>query len=201
MHHGKWDFVIFTLLTLLSVWNGGATVFYVLYFFWWNEFIRIVVDGILAKKNPNAKIAPHANGTVLSSLFQMGIYLVFIVVLFAFLADWGNREITIINIGILFFRNWFFNINLLMVFLQRIYLHKTKQEVAISSGNFTANMIVLHVSIVLGAGLMFGVVDRYPDTFTPDNLWASVLIILPFILVRALVHYFRKPRTQPDISA
>jgi hypothetical protein len=51
-------------------------------------------------------------------------------------------------------------------------------------------MVVLHISIVLGGLLMFFVVKNYPTVFTPENLWGSVIIILPFFLLKAVVQYF-----------
>lgn len=101
-----------------------------------------------------------------------------------------------INMKALFFQNWFFNINLFFVIAERIYLHKSHQPIQVSFGGFTPNMIVLHVSIILGAIMMFFVVKKYPVTFTPENLWGSVLIALPFLLLKMGMQYL----VAPDIT-
>ncbi len=186
----KWDFLIFTVLTLLSILNGQTTVFYLIYFFWWNELITIVIDRILYKQNPNAVFESEKGETVFSSLFIMGIYWVFIVVFFGFIAASKNTELIMVNMQVLFFQNWFFNSNLVVIILERIFLHKTRQPLEVSFGGFTPNMVVLHISIVLGGVIMFFVVKNYPGTFTPENLWGSVLIALPFLLLKMGLAYF-----------
>ncbi|MEY8848303.1 hypothetical protein AB9K26_05790 [Psychroserpens sp. XS_ASV72] len=188
-YYSQWDFLVFILLTALSIWSGQTTVFYILYFFWWNELIRIVVDRICFKRNNNAVLAGRTT-PILGSFIQMGVYFIFLVVFFAFMANWNNEVLLMTNMKILFFQNWFFNINLLFIVFERIVLHSTQQPLRVSFGNFTPNMLVLHVSIILGVVLMFFVVRNFPDTFTPTNLWGSVLIILPFLLIKAGMQYF-----------
>ncbi|TBV28162.1 hypothetical protein DMZ43_03725 [Meridianimaribacter sp. CL38] len=190
-HYSQWDFLVFILLTALSIWSGQTTVFYIIYFFWWNELIRIMVDRICFKHNKNAVNISQGKTSVFGSFIQMGVYFVFIVVFFAFMANWNNDTLILINMRILFFQNWFFNINLVFVAVERILLHSTQQPLKVSFGNFTPNMLILHVSIILGVVLMLFVVRNFPETFTPNNLWGSVIIILPFLLIRAFALRFK----------
>lgn len=189
-NYKQWDFFVFSVLTILSILYGQITVFYLIYFFWWYEVIRIVVDSLCFKKNPNAVIDSEQNTFNFGMLFQMGIYFVFIVVFFGLMANWENKNIMIINFEILWFQNWFFNLNLLFVLFERVYIHKAKLPVKVSFGSFTPNMIVLHVAIILGALILFFIVKNYPEIFTPNNLWGSVLIVMPFLLLKRLVQYF-----------
>ncbi|GAA0737882.1 hypothetical protein [Gaetbulibacter jejuensis] len=190
-HYSQWDFLVFILLTALSIWSGQTTVFYIIYFFWWNELIRIMVDRICFKHNKNAVNISQGKTSVFGSFIQMGVYFVFIVVFFAFMANWNNDTLILINMRILFFQNWFFNINLVFVAVERILLHSTQQPLKVSFGNFTPNMLILHVSIILGVVLMLFVVRNFPETFTPNNLWGSVIIILPFLFIRAFALRFK----------
>jgi hypothetical protein len=185
-YYRQWDFLIFTLLTLLSVLNGQSSVFYLLYFFWWNELIRLVVDAFCYKGNKNAVYESGHAFEIGTGLFLMGIYWVFLVAFFGFIAASGNSEIIVANMGVLFFQNRFFNANLIFVLLERLYLHKKQQPVKVYKGAFNPNTIVLHISIIIGAVLMFFVVKNYPETFTPHNQWGSAVIILPFLLLRML---------------
>lgn len=182
----KWDFLVFILLTLLSVLNEQTTVFYLMYFFWWNEVIRLIVDRLYFKKNPNAVNKDWQATNYMSGLFSMGIYWVFLVVFFGFLAASHNTNVIFTNMEVLFFQNWFFNLNLIFVIAERIYLHKKQQPLSIYFGVFSPNMLVLHVSIIVGAIMMFFLVRRYPETFTPENQWGSVVIVFPFLLLKML---------------
>ncbi|WP_336067874.1 hypothetical protein [Mesoflavibacter sp. CH_XMU1404-2] len=190
-YYSQWDFLVFTLLTALSVWSGQTTVFYVILFFWWNEFIRIIIDRIFFKRNKNAVLASNNTTSIFGSIIQMGVYFIFIVVFFGFMANWNNDVLIFTNMKVLFFRNWFFNINLLFVVVERILLHIKQTPVKVSFGSFTPNMLVLHVSIILGVILMLFIVRNFPETFTPTNLLGSVLIIFPFLMIRALALYLR----------
>ncbi|HIC33104.1 MAG TPA: hypothetical protein EYO76_14425 [Flavobacteriaceae bacterium] len=190
-YYSQWDFLVFTLLTALSVWSGQTTVFYVILFFWWNEFIRIIIDRIFFKRNKNAMLAINNTTSIFGSIIQMGVYFIFIVVFFGFMANWNNEVLIFTNMKVLFFRNWFFNFNLLFVVVERILLHIKQTPVTVSFGSFTPNMLVLHVSIILGVILMLFIVRNFPETFTPTNLLGSVLIIFPFLMIRALALYLR----------
>ncbi|MVO09192.1 hypothetical protein GOQ30_08470 [Flavobacterium sp. TP390] len=182
----KWDFLVFMLLTLLSVLNGQTTVFYLMYFFWWNELIRLIVDRLYFKKNPNAINEDWQSTGFMGGLFSMGIYWVFLIVFFGFIAVSDNREIILTNMEIVFFQNWFFNLNLIFVLFERIYLHQKQQPLTIYFGAFNPNMIVLHVSIIVGGLILFFLVKRFPETFTPENQWGSVIIVFPFLLLKML---------------
>jgi hypothetical protein len=183
----SWDFVIFTIITLASVLNNQTTIFYLIYFFWWNEVICTAIDSLFNKYNPNSSIVSTTKKVGFNTFFLLGIYLVFIVVFFGFIANFENTSITTTNLGILAFQNWFFNANLLFVVVERVTLHLTNQPLQIYFGGFTPNMIVLHISIILGGLLMFFVVKQFPEIFTPDNAWGSVIILLPFLVLKKVV--------------
>lgn len=185
-NYRKWDFIIFLILTLLSVLNGQTTVFYLIYFFWWSALVQLIVDFSYRNRNENA-ICENNERFEFSSLFLMGIYWVFIVVFFGFIAGSDNQEIIYTNMQVLFFQNWFFNGNLLSVLIERVFLHKTQQPIRIYLGSFSPNAIVLHISIIVGGVVMFFVVRSYPETFTPKNRWGSLLIVLPFLFLKMLM--------------
>ncbi len=185
-HYKRWDFLVFLLITVLSILNKQVTVFYLIYFFWWNELLRILLDSLLMRQNPNAVVVSTQKKVDFGGFFLMGIYLVFIVVFFGFIANSKQTDLIIKNMEVLFFHNWFFNANLLFVLLERIILHKTHQPLQVHFGGFTPNMIVMHIAIILGGILIFFVVNNYPTVFTPENVWGSVVIAMPFLLLRAI---------------
>lgn len=69
-YYSQWDFLVFTLLTALSIWSGQTTVFYVILFFWWNELIRIIIDRIFFKRNKNAVLASNKQHPYLVLLYK-----------------------------------------------------------------------------------------------------------------------------------
>jgi len=180
------DLLVFTVVTAFSIAYGQTSVFYILYLFWWSELIRKVVGHIYLKRN-SAHYQQRSPTDRMGSFFLLGIYFVFIVVFFGFMANWGNTALMIINIQVLCFKNWFFNINLLWILAESIWVSTRQVGVKLDLSPFSANAIVMHISIVLGGLIMFFIVKRFPDFFTPDNLFGSVLIALPFLLLRLLV--------------
>jgi hypothetical protein len=196
-NYGNWDLLVFMCITAIGIVNGSISVFYLLYFFWWNELIRISIDKFFLNRNKNIVNASKMQAPGFGPYFQMGIYFVFIVVFFGVLANIKNKDIFITNMGILFFQNVFFNVNLLFVLVERIYLHKVHHPLKVETGIFTSNMIVLHISIIVGAIMMFFVVGKFPETFTPDNLWGSLLVALPFLTLKTGAQYLSKDNEMP----
>jgi hypothetical protein len=182
---------LFTFITALAVVFGQTTIFYIIYFFWWTELIRIIAVAIYGFRNESRE-EKQVSLSIFGPLFMMAIYFVFIVVFFGVIASWGNEEVTMVNMGILFFQNWFFNVNLIIVALEQ-FLFRGKQSNSLGIDPFTPSILVLHISIVLGGILMFFVVKNFPNIFSPQNLWGSLLIISPFLLLKYLMYNFLKP--------
>lgn len=188
----KWDLIVFIVLTVLAILNGQTTVFYIIYLFWWYEIIRIIIGLFFRVKNKDSIIQSPLN-SFWGGLFLMGIYWVFIVVIFGFIASLDDDEALIINFQVLGFRNWFFNLNLIFIIGERLFLHTRKNIKDIQFGPFNSNTITIHISIILGAILLFFVVKKFPDIFTPENRWGSALIILPFLFIKTVIqHYFKE---------
>lgn len=179
------ELLVFFALTVAAVVKAETSVFYVLYLFWWSELLRLVADRLFYKRNAHALYVKTDLLPLWSSLFILGIHFIFIVVLFGFIANWSNKELLALNIRVLLFKNLFFNLNLLFVVLQRVFMHWQQQPVKIAFGGFTPNMIILHISIIFGGILQFFVVKQFPGFFTGNNLWGSALLLLPFLLLKA----------------
>lgn len=195
VHYRKLDFLFFFFLTLLALLNGQITVFYLLYFFWWVALVHIVIDFLFKNRNKNAVYKKDQNFksvrlSIFGSLFLIGIYFIFLIVFFGFIAGSSNKEIIFANMEVLFFNNWFFNVNLIFIILERTFIHLKEQPVKIYLGAFTPNIIVLHISIILGGFLMFFVLNYYPELLTPENQWGSIIIITPFLLLKGLANKF-----------
>lgn len=175
------------VLPAYSIWSGGVTVFYILYLYWWQELIASVLDAFYpAPQNLQAAVPVSLK----FKLYLLGIYFVFIVIIFGFITDWANRDLLFKNFDVMFFRNIYFNINLAALLVNEILVRRSGRHRLNDPGDiFTGRAIVLHVSIILGTILYFLVVKRYPDYFTPDNLWGSVLVATPFLLLKTFFNW------------
>lgn len=52
---------------------------------------------------------------------------------------------------------------------------------------FTGRLLVMHIAIVVGGVLYAFVSRRFTTIFTPENLWSSALIALPFLLLKSFM--------------
>ena len=186
----KWDFLIFAIITFAALWLRQTTIFYLIYFFWWTELINISIDQLFHRKNPNAKRFELGKSSILASFILLAIYFVFIVLIFGYFSVSNHSGELLINFQIIRFNNWFFNANLFFILIERIYIHQTHQKVNVRFGGFTINMLVIHLSIIFGAILLFFIVNAFPDTFTYENRLGTLLIALPFVVLKFFGNYF-----------
>ena len=174
------------LLPAYSMLQGETTVFYLVYLYWWHELIASVLDGIyfsaVAKQSKKQTLMNPIGGRI----FLLSMYLVFIVVLFGFMSNWENDTLLKIYITVLVFRDPVFTLTLAGIlineWLGRYHSSLTPRNVG---GPLSGRMLVLHLSIIMGAVISFMVVRKFPQFFTPDNLWGSVLVSVPFLLLKA----------------
>jgi len=186
-------FGTFTLLliTVIAMLNKQVSVFYIVYFFWFQELLRTIISFIFAmryEKRENKTIS--LGGLFMISLFPLSVYLVFIVVLFGFMLNWGNLDLLRLNFRTMLFKNVFFNINLILFAAEIILYYYLNRKEMIFSENiqiFSRNHLILHISILLGALLQFLVVRKYENIFTPENLWGSVLVVVPFLILKIVL--------------
>jgi len=188
----QYSFVI--VAPAYAVFNGFTTVFYIIYLYWWHELISSSLDGYYfyqyQKRNPGAAIA----NPVWRRLFVLAVYFVFIVVIFGFVSNWGNSQLIVMNVRVLLLRDVYFVANLTFLLLNEWWLryhYATKYDDALHP--FTGRMIVLHISIIGGVVMYFWLSKEFPQTFTPGNLWGSVIIATPFLLAKAIMSWQVRP--------
>lgn len=184
---------VFTLVffTVLGIVNQDVTAFYVIYLFWCQEFLKIIFSAFFLAFTKPETYGPFAIlGNMFAAFFPMFVYLVFIVVLFVFMLDFQNEDIGAVNLKTMVFRNKFFNINLLIFSIQTLiyyYLNRYTVDFSVYVKLFNPGQLILHISIILGAVMKMVILENFTEYFTPKNLWGSVLVILPFLLLKALL--------------
>lgn len=174
--------IVFPALCMLQ---GSTTMFYIIYLYWWHELIASSLDGIYYKIRRSGKTEPDFGNPLGGRLFLLGIYFVFIVVFFGFMSNWGNDKFLKINILVLVFRDHIFTLNLLGILLNEWWLRHCNQLPQNDPQDpFSGRMLVMHISIIFGAVLHFFVIKKFPLLFTQENLWGSVVVALPFLLLK-----------------
>jgi len=186
------DLIIMTLSTTLAILCGGASVFYVIYMFWWSEIIKQVVGRLTTKST----IEKNTKNEILMSSgfwFLMFIYLVFIIVLFGFIADFGNKNLVYQNVRLLLFQNWFFNGYLIFTILETWYLYRSGKKSRPLFTSFSPNMVVMHLSVIFGGAMLMFMTILKPSLFSEYPTMRSILMIAPFLILRYIVlKYFNK---------
>lgn len=176
----------FLIITILGVAYGQVTVFYLLYFFWFQVLLKNIVDFILYKlQKPQAPQIPLA--LLGSNILMMVIYLIFIVIIFGLMMNWYQKELLFLNVKTMMFLNKFFVLNLLLFLVQYIFYKKdTKVDVS-SFEVFNKSHVILHISIILGAVIDGVISDKIASFFPAESLWPSAFVVIPFVLLKFFI--------------
>lgn len=192
----KWiNLILILVLPIIGILRAEVTVFYILYLYWFQELIVAVLNWIYSRKNKDTTTLQVPRSLILYNLFTLGIYLVFIIVIFGFMANWGQTDLIIQNILIISFGSQMFNLNLLGILLNewtsRQFINTTSRTIK-ENYPMSGKLLVLHVGIIFGGVAYFFIVKRFPETFTSTNLWGAVLIAAPFLILRT-IYAWRQP--------
>lgn len=178
------DTLTVLVITSIGLLQNQVTVFYIVYLFWFQELIRTVVDfSLLVSKKQTIQEKWFFAKLSFSSFFILFVYFVFIVVLFGFMLNWRNSDLFISNVLVLFFKNWYFNINILLFLAEYIYFRTQTDNSNLQLQIFNRRHIILHVSIILG-GVMFMVIL---PKLNITSEWISLAVIAPFLLLKIIL--------------
>lgn len=170
-------------ITIIALINKEITVFYMLYLFWWQALIEVIANFIhLLRLKIPFKIA---FGNLKAVLFLLGIYFVFIFILFGFVFSFSNDDLLTINFQVMTFHLLSFNLNILLFLGITVFklFQMTTQIDSINFGVFTPKLLILHISIILGAVVHFGIRHFYPETFA-ESIYPYILSAIPFLLLQ-----------------
>jgi len=168
-------------LTVVAIFNKTVSVFYIIYLFWWDEFLKTVFDTLRYwfKKDLIENVSGFTSNTR-GRMFFLLIYIVFIVVFFGLMLDWGNLDLVGSNFQTFFFRNALFNFTLLGLFLRELYIYRSQDQIIKAHTVFSTGIITLHVSIILGI-LGWALVTL---KFTSLKPYATLFAVTPFLLFK-----------------
>lgn len=175
--------IAMTVFTVIAIVNKETTVFYILYLFWCDEFLRTFFDRWRWIRKPHLiqnKIAFLDHNK--QRFFMLWVYFVFIIIIFGLVMDWKESELVLQNFEVLFFRNGLFNYTLATFLLREVYLF-TNDNFDIEGQYVVSNgVIILHLSIILGIFAWFLSKEKFPLF----EEFATVFSIIPFLILKLI---------------
>ena len=170
-----------TLITVFSIINQETTVFYLLFLFWCDEFIRTLFDGFgYFFRKVTIKNLSNYLSNVKSRFFFLFVYLVFIVFIFGLIIDWKNGDLVIDNLSVLFFKNNLFNYTVLTFLVREIFLFFNNKNPLEAKSILSKGIIILHISLVLG--IFFWFISSQKIDFFKE--YAALISIVPFLILK-----------------
>jgi len=183
----------FTIIaTVLALHEGETTVFYLLYLFWFIEFLRTIINIIYRKWKVSQTVKKYPVPQVFQNFTPIFIYFIFIIIIFGLYISHDNWKIIQINLQVLAFQNWYFNANL--IFFVCTYIFELfKNEVSVPEinsefGILSINLMILHASLILGILIWAFLIRPYPEYFTPENTLGSIFISIPFLILQLFLN-------------
>ena len=174
----------FLLITLWGVAQGQVTVFYIIYFFWFQLLIRTIIDIMHARRNGQADGTKPTPAVIIGSMFIYFCYLLLIIVFFGVMLNFDNQDLVIINLRTLVLRNPGFDLNIILFAMQYAHYRKQIGNKNLQIALFDRGHLILHISIILGAIIQMQFVRKHPGYFSGHELLGSALVVLPFLLLK-----------------
>lgn len=170
-----------TVFTMVSVVNKETSVFYIIYLFWCDEFLRTLFDRLKLKFHANQIQDPNLfRSNVKSRSFMLFVYFVFIFIVFGLVMNSREEDLVLLNFEVFLFQNALFNATLVSFLLREIYLFMNPKS-ELESQHFLSNgIIILHLSIILGIFAWFLSTQKFP--FFAQ--YATILSIIPFLVLK-----------------
>lgn len=186
--------LLMTIFTIVELLQKQTTVFYIIYLFWFDEFIRTVFDRIryYFKKNTIENPVEYLRNNK-DRFFLLSMYFIFIIIFFGCIIDWKQSDLIGNNFNIFYFKNAFFNYSLLTFIIREYYLQQ-KDTIKKAKNVFSSGILILHISIVFG--LSFWFLSTQKMEFM--KAYANILAIVPFLILKLVFEIY--PQRQPDVK-
>jgi len=185
--------IFFSGITIFAILEQQVSIFYLIYLFWFDEFIKTISDFLTYK----FYYKDRAISKIISSrFFMLSVYFVFIFVMFGLVIDWNSDAIVIGNFEVLLFKNSFFNFTIFSFFLREtalIYVHK---EQSLQVRHILSNGIIsLHLSIIFGIFLWAFLSGKIIDMQLNIDFNKSLAAILPFLIIKVFFEIMEIKKT------
>lgn len=175
--------IIMTGFTVLSIINKETSVFYIIYLFWCDEFIRTVFDRIKLRSIKNqVESTQNFGSNTKDRFFMLGIYFVFITIIFGLVINWKETDLILLNFEVFLFQNALFNGSIVSFLLRETYLLLNKKIENDSQHLLSNGIIILHISIIFGIFFWFLSTKK----FLIFQEYANILSIVPFLILKLI---------------
>ncbi|RZK35918.1 MAG: hypothetical protein EOO90_28285, partial [Pedobacter sp.] len=157
--------LLFSAYAIYSIIYNSASIFFIIYLFWFDELIRNVSLLIQVKmhqedvKNPREFTKQTAISNIKTRFFFLFIYSVFIVLVFGlfFHLAQDEKDALVKNVQIFMFHDIAFNICLMIAIVREILQIRStslhRYEAIPTFNAMSGHLITLHLSIIFGAFL------------------------------------------------
>ena len=175
---------LMALFTIFTIVNNQISVFYIIYLFWFDEFLRTAFKfGFYLFKREKIDQQEAYWKTIKDKMFILFVYFIFILVFFGLMIDWENSDLILINFEVLLFKNTMFNLTIAIFLARELMLYFKDGLKNFNENVFLSNgVIILHISIIIGM-----VIWKFLPSYIYENSNTNVLsgiVIAPFLLLK-----------------
>lgn len=195
--------LVFSAYAIYSIVYQNASIFFIIYLFWFDELIRSISMYIQVKMHREDLhivrefTKEKALNNVKSRFFFLFVYSIFIVIVFGlfFHLDKENSDALVRNIKIFLFRDIAFNVCIMIAVVREIIQIRTtslnKYAPIPSFGAMSGNLLTLHISIILGAFMWAITSGKFASFSFTLGSFDRYAIILPFFLIKFCVDVYQ----------
>ncbi|WP_316768785.1 DUF6498-containing protein [Pedobacter frigiditerrae] len=202
--------LLFSAYAIYSIIYNSASIFFIIYLFWFDELIRNVSLLIQVRmhredpKNIREFTRQKAICNIKTRFFFLFIYSVFIVLVFGlfFHLVQDEKDALVKNVQIFMFHDIAFNVCLMIAIVREILQIRStslrRYEPIPTFSAMSGHLITLHLSIIFGAFLWAftsGKFVNFSFSLGPLNKYA---IILPFFMIKFLVDLYAINHSEKD---
>jgi hypothetical protein len=193
---------LFSAYAIYGVLYQNASIFFIIYLFWFDELIRNISAYIQVKMHVeelklNREFSKQrAISNVKTRFFFLFVYAVFIVIVFGlfFNLNKENSEQLVQNVSIFFFRDITFNVCIMISMLREILQirwTRLNRYAPIKPFNaMSGHLFTLHLSIILGGFLWAATSGNFKEFHLDLGSFNKYAIILPFFIIKFSVDLY-----------
>ena len=182
---------------VFSVLYLDASMFFIIYLFWFDEVIRSVSNYIQIKMyKEDTRIPPQftkyqALNNVKSQFLFLFIYAVFIIIVFGIFFFINSKDDVVTNIRIFVFHNLSFNVCIMISLIREFFKIRARYVDRLSSirafNAMNGHMATLHLSVIFG-GLAWAITAVGFEGYRLDlGEYNKYAVAIPFFVIKFLV--------------
>ncbi len=192
----RFSIILFAAFTCFLVFTGRANMFFMIYIFWWDEFLKTIfaLHSFLFKRK-KIENPEDFRKKIQERFLMLFVYFIFIIVIFGFMVAFNSDDMKnmVTTFQILFFRNWEFNTMLFLIISRESgnLIFRDENEKITGNKLSLRALVTLHVSIILGVLLWTLASGQFKVFKTDLGELANQLIILPFIVIKLIFDIYQ----------